>query len=201
MMLVKICGLKTAADAIDATNAGADLIGFVFANSKRQVSVTEAEVMIRKLPSTVKTVGVFVDTSIALINQVAKKVKLDYVQLHGHESVLSCQESDYPVIKGLRIETKEDLNHALKYLSVVDYLLLDGVNPGSGRKFDWNLLETMPIPREKIFLAGGLSPANVEMAIKRVQPRGVDVSSGVETDGKKDLIKINQFIKKVKEER
>lgn len=197
-MLVKICGLKNELDALGAVDAGADFIGFVFAESKRQVTVQQAHLMKENLPTKIKTVGVFVDTPIEEINQIAQLVQLDYVQLHGNETVLDCKRSQYPVIKALTIDSEQALAKAEKYLPFVEYLLIDGPKPGSGQTFDWNQLNTMRLPREKIILAGGLSIDNVQTAIKMVNPVGVDVSSGVETDGEKDIVKIQQFISEAK---
>lgn len=200
MVLVKICGLTTYQEALAATEAGADFIGFVFAESKRQVSVEQVDQIKRHLPGHVKTVGVFVDTPIRLVNQIARLVKLDYVQLHGNESVSTCLKSEFPVIKALSLETTDATDKVLDYLPVVDYLLLDGSKPGSGQTFDWQLIDTIPLAREKMILAGGLSLDNVNQAIEQARPIGVDVSSGVETNGKKDLTKIEQFIQLAKGE-
>ena len=194
MVLVKICGLTTYQDAIATTEAGADLIGFVFAQSKRQVTVDQVDQIQRQLPDYVKKVGVFVDTPIHIVNQIARLVRLDYVQLHGRESVSTCLKSEVPVIKALSLQTADSLEQVLDYLPVVDYLLLDGPKPGSGQTFDWHLIESIPLARDKMILAGGLTADNVDRAIQEASPIGVDVSSGVETNGKKDLIKIKQFI-------
>lgn len=194
MVLVKICGLTTYQDAIATTEAGADLIGFVFAQSKRQVTVEQVDQIQRQLPDYVKKVGVFVDTPIHIVNQIARLVRLDYVQLHGRESVSTCLKSEVPVIKALSLQTADSLEQVLDYLPVVDYLLLDGPKPGSGQTFDWRLIESIPLARDKMILAGGLTADNVDRAIQEASPIGVDVSSGVETNGKKDLIKIKQFI-------
>ena len=194
MVLVKICGLTTYQDAIATTEAGADLIGFVFAQSKRQVTVEQVDQIQRQLPDYVKKVGVFVDTPIHIVNQIARLVRLDYVQLYGRESVSTCLKSEVPVIKALSLQTADSLEQVLDYLPVVDYLLLDGPKPGSGQTFDWRLIESIPLARDKMILAGGLTADNVDRVIQEASPIGVDVSSGVETNGKKDLIKIKQFI-------
>ncbi|WP_440897845.1 phosphoribosylanthranilate isomerase [Amphibacillus sp. Q70] len=197
-MLVKICGIRTIEAGLTAASMGADLVGFVFAESKRQVSVAEAVRIRKQLPPQVKGVGVFVNTPISTVNQIAREVKLDYVQLHGEETVASCLASDFPVIKALSIQTEEDLKKVNMFLPVVDYLLIDGPIAGSGQVFDWKLLDSIPHARKKMILAGGLTPSNVQEAINQVDPIGVDVSSGVETNGVKDNQKIEQFIKKAK---
>lgn len=200
-MLVKICGIKTVEAGLTAAEMGADLVGFVFAKSKRQVTVTEAIQLRKQMPVTVKTVGVFVDTPISIVNQIASQVDLDYVQLHGHETAASCLKSHLPVIKALSIRTDEEFSRVNEYLPVVDYLLIDGPVAGSGQTFDWQLIDSIPLVREKVILAGGLTPNSVKEAIDQVRPFGVDVSSGVETNGIKDVQKIKQFIQKAKEAR
>lgn len=200
-MLIKICGIQTAATAIGAAEAGADLIGFVFAESKRQVTVREAMELQNNIPKCIKTVGVFVNMPITTVNEIARQVDLDYIQLHGNEPVEDCLKSDFPIIKAISIQTKSDLNKVIHYAPVVDYLLLDGPEAGSGQTFDWDILKSIPFAREKLILSGGLSPENIQAAIKMVNPIGVDVSSGVETNGLKDRRKIKQFIKNVREAR
>ena len=197
-MLVKICGLSTIEDAIGSLEAGADLLGFVFASSKRQVTVEQVEEIRNQLPKEAKTVGVFVDTPIEMVNEIGHLVQLDYVQLHGKESIEDCQQSEFPVIKAMSLGTERAMDQVENYLPIVEYLLLDGPTPGSGQRFDWQIIEQIPYALEKIILAGGLSPKNVQTAIKQVKPIGVDVSSGVETDGKKDLKKIKRFIERAK---
>src|SRR5690625_7832548 len=104
-MLVKICGLSTIKDALGSLEAGADLLGFVFANSKRQVTVEQVEEIRNQLPKEAKTVGVFVDTPIEMVNEIGHLVQLDYVQLHGNEFIEDCQKRDRKsVVKGKSVE-------------------------------------------------------------------------------------------------
>ncbi|BAM48240.1 phosphoribosylanthranilate isomerase [Amphibacillus xylanus] len=198
MVLVKICGITSLQEAAAAVDAGADFIGFVFAESKRQVTVEQVDYIQRHLLSDVKKVGVFVDTPIHLVNQIAQEVNLDFVQLHGQESIKTCLKSDRPVIKALSLQSDQAMNQVLDYLAVVDYILLDGPKPGSGVRFDWGLINKITQVRSKLMLAGGLTPDNVASAIQYTKPIGVDVSSGVETNGVKDLYKIKQFIHNAK---
>lgn len=182
--------------ALAASEAGADLLGFVFAESKRKVTTEQAAYIIQQVPQHVKSVGVFVNESYENIIHTAETAKLDYIQLHGDESPEFCKSLPYPVIKAFSIKEQDDLNQLAEY--ECDFYLLDspGVKyrGGSGIPFDWSLLEHLDIPREKIILAGGLDHENVKKAMTTVKPAIVDVSSGVETNGVKDVRKIQEFL-------
>lgn len=199
-MLVKICGLTTTEAAITATEAGADLIGFVFAKSKRQIAPLEAKKIASALPSSVKKTGVFVNETISSILEIADMVGLDIIQLHGDEPPEMIEQLPFEVIKA--IPAKQEQLKEISSYSLADYYLIDSPfgkgRGGNGTTFDWNTLQNLPIDCSKLLLAGGLTPENVQEAIRFVQPAGVDVSSGVETEGKKDHQKIEQFIKKAK---
>ncbi|WP_067842250.1 phosphoribosylanthranilate isomerase [Amphibacillus sediminis] len=200
-MLTKICGIQTEADALAATKSGADLLGFVFADSKRQVTVEQVQRIKAGLSSQVQTVGVFVNLPITQINQVASLIGLDYVQLHGQESVEQCKASLKPVIKAFSINSRQDLEQVKDYLPYVAYVLLDGSKAGSGQTFDWRLIDAFDAIKDCFILAGGLNPENVKSAITYTSPIGVDVSSGVETNGIKDPNKIQDFITNAKKVR
>jgi phosphoribosylanthranilate isomerase len=197
---VKICGITTADAALTAVRSGADMLGFVFAESSRKISPEKAKEIANRLPEHMKLTGVFVNETVETIRQIKEMVNLDYVQLHGDESPEFCEALGVPVIKALTIREKSDIEKMREY--DCDYFLLDspGVRyaGGSGNTFDWSLLEDERIPREKLILAGGLNAMNVGEAIERVKPAMVDVSSGVETNGKKDVKKIASFIKAAK---
>lgn len=199
-MKVKICGITTREAAHAAVEAGADFLGFVFAKSKRRIAPEKAAELIRELPPNVKSVGVFVNESKEEIQRIAELAKLDYVQMHGTESPEFCASLGLPVIKAFSIKQEKDLD-VLKLYNC-DYYLVDspGIQyaGGSGIPFDWNLLESKQLPQEQLILAGGLTIENVPMAIAKVQPKTVDISSGVETDGEKDPVKIKAFIETVK---
>jgi len=199
-MLVKICGITTTEAAKTAVESGADLIGFVFASSKRQIAPLDAARIAASLPSSVKKVGVFVNESVNNILEIADTVGLDIIQLHGDEPPEMIEQLPYQVIKAIPAHPKQ-LAEIDQY-SLADYYLVDspfGKNRGgNGTTFDWNTLRDLPIDRSKLLLAGGLKATNVKEAIYQVHPAGVDVSSGVETDGKKDEQKIIQFIQQVK---
>ncbi|MBL3728724.1 phosphoribosylanthranilate isomerase [Lysinibacillus sp. HST-98] len=200
MTKVKICGLQEQEHVKTAVHAGADAIGFVFAPSKRRVSIEQAQQLAKHVPQGVLKIGVFVNPTPAELKEAVEQVPLDYVQYHGEESPAFIQEQGYPAIKALSIRDKEDVQAAANYQ--VDYYLFDAPGTefkgGSGHTFDWTLLEQVGIPKEKLLLAGGLNVDNIEAAITDVEPFMVDVSSGVETHGRKDSTKIQAFLQAVK---
>ena len=202
MTKVKICGLKEAEHVQAAVNAGADFIGLMFAPSKRRITVEEAIELVKIIPSNVKKVGVFVNEEPAIIQDIAEKVGLDYIQYHGDETPELIQSIGLPAIKAFSIRSEEDVVHAASY--DVDYYLFDAPGTdyrgGSGKSFDWTLLDQMNIPLEKVILAGGLNAENVGLAILLVGPFAVDVSSGVEIEGRKNSTAIANFIEKAKGE-
>ncbi|HAP93493.1 MAG TPA: phosphoribosylanthranilate isomerase [Desulfotomaculum sp.] len=200
MVWVKICGLTDLDTALFVAGAGADAVGFVFAASVRQVSPDLARSISRALPSFIMKIGVFVNAPLSEVQNTARYCQLDAVQLHGTESPEYCRSVGWKTIKAFSVGG----GLSLKMISdfSVDAVLLDTYVPdragGTGETFDWETAKELGCARPLI-LAGGLTPANVAGAIRAVQPYGVDVSSGVETDGKKDREKIRQFIKMAKE--
>ncbi|WP_335872832.1 phosphoribosylanthranilate isomerase [Bacillus sp. 2205SS5-2] len=193
-MKVKICGITSLKDAKSAQTAGADMIGFVFARSRRQISLDEAAMIVTELDSSMKTVGVFVNAPYEEVNHIAHTAGLDYVQLHGQESEEYRKKVKFPVINAVSVKEEVDLQQVDD--SNCEYLLFDGARAGSGQVFQWNLLQTFSGTKTKLILAGGLSPDNVSEAIKSVKPDMVDVSSGVEMNGKKDAALMSDFVKR-----
>ena len=199
-MNVKICGIQTIGTALYAEENGADFIGFVFAPSSRRLSIAQAATIAGGLQGKARKVGVFVDETVENMINIAKAVQLDYIQLHGNESPEVAKALPFPVIKAFSIgkNAEEIQNYPC------DYLLIDSPGTtyegGSGKIFDWSKLENINFDRSKFILAGGLRPANVRNAIDAAHPIGVDVSSGVETNGQKDRTKIEQFIRAAKKE-
>jgi phosphoribosylanthranilate isomerase len=195
---VKICGISDLETALQAVEAGADAIGFVFAESKRKIDVFEAKNIIRLLPQHILKIGVFVNETKEVLESVFEEVGLTHIQLHGEEAPDFCRSIQYPVIKAIRIESQSDVNKILEY--DCDYVLVDSPSGkyrgGNGTTFDWKLLQEINI--DNLILAGGLTVENVQSACNLVKPIMVDVSSGVETGGLKDEKKIDAFIKKVK---
>lgn len=200
MTAVKICGLREAMHVQAAVSHGATFIGFVFAPSSREVTVDEAASLAAHIPSHVKKVGVFVNETSERIREIAASVPLDYVQYHGDEPQSFIDEVGLPAIKAFSVKTKEDVEAAARYS--VDYYLFDAPGTdfrgGSGHVFDWSLLSDAGIPKDKLIVAGGLHSENVAAAISQVQPFGVDVSSGVETNKRKDTAKIEAFLQAAK---
>lgn len=205
MARVKICGLTRAADVAAVNKCGADFAGFVFAESRRRVSPDEARQLIEALHPTVTPVGVFVDEDAENVALITKTCKLGAVQLHGTESnvYISALRKLLPcgikIIKAVRVKDATSLEAAGGL--ECDLLLLDAYNGsaagGSGKRFDWNCIVDFDRP---YLLAGGLNAGNVADALSRLQPYGVDVSTGVETDGTKDETKIAEFIRLVRGE-
>ncbi|WP_199880762.1 phosphoribosylanthranilate isomerase [Bacillus massiliglaciei] len=198
-MLVKICGIQTAEAGRLAAEAGADLLGFIFADSSRRIEPEDAASIINQLPGGTKTVGVFMNQEYEEVIRTAAEAGVDFIQLHGSEPEEFARELPYPVIKAWSIRTLEDLKAAADYPA--EFHLLDlpkEKQAGSRKTLDWVILKDSGLLPEKILLAGGLTPENVGKAIQSVSPAGVDVASGVETEGKKDPKKIRDFIKMAK---
>lgn len=182
--------------AQSAQAAGADMIGFVFAASKRRIEPEQAAIISKAVPAIAK-VGVFVNESAAMINHIADLCHLDYVQLHGQESLVYCRQIQRPIIKAFQV-TKQCGYQQINEFKV-DYALLDsyiaGQNGGTGIAFDWQATkETCSKISLSVIVAGGLTAENVQEAILTLNPAGIDVSGGVETNGVKDTAKIRQFI-------
>ena len=199
-MKVKICGITDIETGVAAVQFGADAIGFVFAESKRKVTTLQAQEIIAHLPKEVYKVGVFVNETRDEIEKIAATVGLTHIQLHGDESALFSESLSLPVIKSISFQGNASLEQLADFPS--DFILLDSpkgkYRGGNGTVFNWNEVNPHLINKHKVILAGGLHEHNVEEAIKIIRPDMVDVSSGVETDGKKDLRKIKTFIEKAK---
>ena len=192
MTKVKICGLSTKEAVKTAVSAGADYIGFVFAPSKRQVTLEQAAELAKIVPTNVNKVGVFVSPSRAELLEAVDKVGLDLVQIHGQ--VADDLFEDLPCASNQAVQVDRD-GHVPN--SQADYLLFDAPVAGSGQTFDWAQLDTTELA-QPFFIAGGLNEDNVARAIQHFSPFAVDVSSGVETNGQKDHEKIRRFIERVK---
>lgn len=192
MTKVKICGLSTVEAVETAVLAGADYIGFVFAASKRQVSLEQAQELAKRVTGKTKIVGVFVSPSLEDLEQAIGQVPLDMVQIHGTFDEALMPMISVPVIRAIQLSDQE-----AQVSSQADYLLFDAPVAGSGQTFDWGLLKDQKIQQD-FFIAGGLTVDNVRQARETFQPYAVDVSSGVETDGRKDIEKIKAFIEGAK---
>lgn len=196
-MKIKICGLKRLEDIQYVNCYLPDYAGFVFAKSKRQVSIEQAQLLKSHLDSRIRAVGVFVDEDRKQIVQLVRKKIIDVIQLHGHEDHVYIQKLKYdvdvPIIKAVQVVDESSLDISYD----VDYYLLDNKVAGSGQSFDWSLIKQLDKP---IFLAGGIGLENIEEA-KQLDVYALDISSGVETDGIKDEMKIKKVIEGVRDER
>ena len=192
MTKVKICGLSTKEAVKTAVSVGADYIGFVFAPSKRQVTVEQATELAKIIPTNVNKVGVFVSPSRAELLEAVDKVGLDLVQVHGQVADDLFEDLPCASIQAVQVDGDGHVPN-----SQADYLLFDAPVAGSGQTFDWGQLDTTELA-QPFFIAGGLNEDNVARAIQHFSPFAVDVSSGVETDGQKDHEKIRRFIERVK---
>lgn len=198
---VKICGLTNLDDARVAVDAGADALGFIFfPGSPRYVTPAAAARIIAQLPPFIAKVGVFVDESLAGIQETLTATGIDTVQLHGSESPALCEklsESRLKIIKAFRVKDQSSLA-ALKDFRASAFLLdsyVPGQLGGTGAKFNWDLAIQAAGFGTPIILAGGLLPENIGDAVSKVSPYGVDVSSGVESaPGKKHHAKVRAFI-------
>lgn len=200
MVRVKICGMQTREDAQSAVAAGADALGFIFAESKRRITPEQAREIIAELPPFVTPVGVFLNESHARIQEIVNYCCLRAIQLHGEESPDECRGWPICVIKSFRMHNQMDLSKLSAYREV-DALLLDTYMPGrtggTGQNFDWKLAEKLATSRP-IILAGGLNTVNVATAIRQVQPYAVDVASGVEENGQKSPRQMSAFVRAAK---
>ena len=197
MTKIKLCGIKSEDDIKVINEVLPDYIGFVFAEkSKRYISFDTAKVLKSRLDNRVKAVGVFVNEDIENIAYLVKNKIIDIVQLHGNEdeSYINTlkKKINVPIIYAYQIKSKADIKSVK---NDTDFILLDA-GAGCGETFDEALLEGFD---SEYFLAGGLSIDNIKEKIMKLHPFGVDVSSGIETEGKKDFAKIRKFVSLVRE--
>ncbi len=196
-LIVKICGLRELEHAQAAVDAGADLLGFVFAPTRRYVAPEIAAAIAGRLSKKVPLVGLFVDERPEVVRSTFKTCGLSYAQLCGDESVEYCRSLGVPIIKSLRVRGADVVDEVERYASISAWCILDSYVPtaygGTGTTFDWTMAREVS-GRHRTMVAGGLNPENVGDAIRVARPWGVDVSSGVETGGLKDIDKIIAFV-------
>ena len=218
MIHTKICGIQCTEDALVASEAGADFIGLVFVpERRRRLEVPAAADVVSELrtlvPEPPRTVGLFADQPLEDVVRVISDCHLDLVQLCGQESPEYCQQvsgrTGAEIIKVLHIPASETIDTVRAcggmQARIAQYLeggcrvtldrLVEGLQGGTGQSFDWQVAAELSRQGYQFLLAGGLTPDNVADAVEQVQPWGVDVSTGVETDGKKDEKKIRAFIR------
>ena len=215
MTRVKICGIRTLEDAQVAGRAGADFIGLVFVpGRRRRLELEAARDIVSRLRESLETppkaVGLFADQPLDEVNHTIETCSLDLAQLCGAESLDYCQNTVAQVIKVLHIpqgqpstSTAQELTDRILayrdsgHLVTLDRLV-EGLQGGTGESFDWTIAAELSRQGHNFLLAGGLSPGNVAYAVTMAHPWGVDVSSGVETNGVKDHQKIRDFIQNAK---
>ena len=205
---VKICGLKSADAAIVASDAGADYLGFNFVEGVRRQLQPEDGIRIitdyragRKTQNKPGIVGLFLNQDPDFVNDLSRNAGLDYLQLCGDEDADYISKIELPVFKMVRVKsgsTPDDLDNLVSpFLDAGHGIVLDRYDKatpgGSGLAFDWSAAEGIA-DRNRVLLAGGLTPENVQSAIHQLSPWGVDVASGVETNGVKDPVRIKAFI-------
>ena len=197
---IKICGLTRLEDIQAVNEAKPDFCGFIveFPKSRRNVTGAQLRTLREKLDESILPVGVFVNAPVELPAQLLNEGTISLAQLHGQENEDYIRQlkimTDQLLIKAFSIKTEEDVKRAIR--SEADYILLDQGAGGTGETFDWSVLEGWI--QRPYFLAGGLNPENIPEAIQRIHPWGIDLSSAVETDGKKDREKILQAVKTVR---
>lgn len=201
MTLVKICGITNLEDALAAVESGADMLGFIFAQSSRTISPESAVRITSALPRAITKVGVFVDAKLEHVNEIGQHCNLDLVQLHGSETRDYARQLTTPFVKAFRAKDEGVLDNIAEFGA--EQFLLDSYHPdkpgGTGMKLDL-ALAAKAARLGRMIMAGGLNPGNVAEAVLTVRPYAVDVSSGVElSPGKKDHDKIKKFITEVKQ--
>ncbi len=196
---IKMCGLRRMEDIEAVNEVRPEYIGFVFFPGSRRYIAAEAAGKLRgKLDPEIRAVGVFVDEDPETVAALLEDGIIDMAQLHGHEDERWLEDlrrlTGKPLIRAFRVRSGEDIR--LAQSSSADWVLLDA-GAGDGRTFDWSLLQGM---RRPYFLAGGLDPENVSRAVRGLEPFAVDVSSGIETGGYKEINKMRAFVRAVRME-
>lgn len=192
---IKICGLRRREDILAVNEAKPDYCGFIieFPSSFRSVTADEVREFVKELDPEIRPVGVFVNAPMELVRTLLDDGTLALAQLHGQEDESYIRElktyTDKLIIKAFSIKTAEDIEKALQ--SPADYILLDQGGGGTGKTFDWSLIPEIQRP---FFLAGGIGASNLGQAIREIHPYAVDLSSSVETEKRKDPMKIRQVV-------
>ncbi|WZL81574.1 phosphoribosylanthranilate isomerase [Vallitaleaceae bacterium 9-2] len=199
---VKICGLKTKEEINIINQFPIAYAGFIFAPSKRQVSIDQARALIQSMRKDIQKVGVFVDSPIEEVLRAVNVCKLDVIQLHGKETVDYIQKIPCRVWKTIQVEDTSSFEGVQNYLGTVEGLLLDtyhkDMHGGTGVEFDWSCIPFTLFKQSKMILAGGLRPENIHEAINKVQPNVIDVNSGIEVQGYKTYGRIKKLFEELK---
>ncbi|MDF2564007.1 MAG: N-(5-phosphoribosyl)anthranilate isomerase [Massilibacillus sp.] len=195
-VLIKICGIQSLEIAQTVAKNGADLMGFIFAPSRRYIAPEKAAAISQQI-GCIKKVGVFVNEAVDQVNEIAGQCNLDYVQLHGDETPAYCKKINYPIIKAFRYNEEFDCHTVNQY--DVDMVLIDsyqvGKAGGTGKTFSWQAAKrSFREIKPPILVAGGLTIGNVKEAVQVLSPMGIDVSGGVEINGEKSVEQIKNFL-------
>ncbi|TCT17085.1 phosphoribosylanthranilate isomerase [Natranaerovirga pectinivora] len=192
---IKICGITKKEEIPVLNEFNIDYVGFVFAKSKREVSVKDSMNLRANLNNNIKTVAVVKEPPIELLEEILQG-GFDILQWHGSLKEETIKHINMPIWQAISVKDKESLGNIIYDEKIIGYVF-DGSAPGSGKPFDWQVLSDIQINSELI-LAGGLDSDNIIEAINKIKPTIVDVSSGVESDKGKDPYKIKEFVRKVK---
>lgn len=190
-MIVKFCGLKRLVDVEMCNKLQPDMIGLIFAPSPRKIERDLAnEIVLTKSPS-IKSVGVFKDQNISEVIEIATQLQLDFVQLHGkedYEYIKHLKDLGFRVIKAIEVKRQEDIKRAKRYVEIADFVLLDRPKGSS-----LDITEIAKFADFAYIIAGGITPENIDKYLN-LNPVGIDVSSGIETEGYKDFSKMKKII-------
>ena len=198
--MIKLCGMTRRKDIIYAVNMGVDALGFILAESPRQVSLEKVRELIQNLPPFINRVAVVVNPEPKEVAEIEKSGLFDYIQFHGSEQPEMLKNTVLKSIKAISIAGKEDLAEVKKYKESADYLLFDtkigSQSGGTGESFDWSLISEVELP---YILAGGLGADNIEEALRKLNPLAVDINSKVENEpGEKNHFLVKKTFEKIK---
>lgn len=198
--MIKLCGMTRREDVVFAVNIGVDGLGFILAESPRQVSLEKVRELCHNLPPFISRVAVVVNPEPEELLKIEKSGLFDYIQFHGSEAPELLENTALKSIKAISIAAKKDLAEVEKYKESADYLLFDtkigSQIGGTGQRFDWSLIKELELP---YILAGGLGAENIEEALKQLNPTAVDLNSKVENEpGEKNHCLLKKAVKKIK---
>ncbi|PUU90644.1 phosphoribosylanthranilate isomerase [Halanaerobium sp.] len=198
--MIKVCGMTRSRDIKFAVNIGVDAVGFILAESSRQVNLDRVRELTAKMPPFINRVAVVVNPNKSEVEEITNSGLFDYIQFHGSEEVELISSTTLKSIKAISIAGKDDLKKIEKYKNTADFLLFDtkigNQTGGTGRSFDWSLIRDLEIP---YILAGGLGNENINEALQRLNPAAVDINSRIENEpGKKNHRLLKETVEKIK---
>lgn len=198
--IIKVCGMTRRKDIKFAVNIGVDAVGFILAESSRQVDLAQVRKLTADFPPFINRVAVVVNPTKTEVEEITASGLFDYIQFHGSEELELLESTALKTIKAISIAGKEDLKEIKKYQKAADFLLFDtkigSQTGGTGESFDWSLISDLKIP---YILAGGLGNENINEALKRLNPAAVDINSRVENEpGKKNHRLLKETVEKIK---